>query len=223
MKKASKQLLAVGSVLGLGLVMSTMPANAANPSTSTLKPAAEKPNTGKPGQVVDDKKKFTDIQVELKESNKGMTLNEAPKFTFPSFQVTTEKMEMNASAVTGKVQVSNPGLEGGYAVTAKISGFERAKRAGVTDPNDDLKGARLSLGVGKVTAENLDNASNAPKSMGVTLNYASQKVLDAERTDGLGTYNLTYQPEDVKLYLPDGAHTGSYSAQITWQFADAPK
>lgn len=223
MKKASKQLLAVGSVLGLGLVMSTMPASAANPSTSTLKPAAEKPNAGKPGQTDNDNRKITDIQVELQDSHKGMTLNEAPKFTFPSFQVTTEKMEMNASAVTGKVQVSNPGLETGYDVTAKISGFKRATRAGTTEPWDDLKGAKLSLGVGKVTAEKLDNASTAPKPIGQTLNYESQKVLDAGPTDGLGTYNLTYQPKDVKLYLPDGAHTGSYSAQITWQFAAVPK
>jgi len=214
MKKASKQLLAIGAVLSLGLVISTMPASA-----TISKPAPEKP--GKPSSDGETKDTNTEIEVELQKSNVGITLGEAPLINFSSAKLTSGRINLTANSINGKIRVLNPGDEDGYKVGASISKFKDKNSVTSETTPERLKGAKFTVKNPTVTPEDSDNPSLAPKAKGdIELNGNIQNVMTADKNAGLGIFNLKYK--DATLQIPDGNKAGAYTATVTWTLNNVP-
>lgn len=212
MKKASKQLLAIGAVLSVGLVISTTPASA-----TISKPTPEKP--GKPssdGEVLG--KTTTDVDVSLEASANKITIVDAPKINFSSTKINAGKINLTSNSIKDNLRVLNPGKDDGYIVTAKMADF-----ADKGDANSvRLKGARMTLHDRSITAADTNNQSKAPNGEeNVELNSSEKNVMVAEHGAGLGIFRLTYK--NATLEIPDGNKPGTYSTVITWTLQETPK
>ncbi|MFC6200956.1 WxL domain-containing protein [Lactiplantibacillus nangangensis] len=214
MKKASKQLLAIGAVLSLGLVISTTPASA-----TISKPAPEKP--GKPsGDAGTDKPTTTThVDISLEASDNKITLVDSPTIDFKGTKIVAGKMNLTTNSIKDNLRVFNPGKADGYGVTARIAAF---KDKSVANSEDSLKGARMTLKDRVITAEDTNNQSKAPiGEENVELNGDDKNVMTAKPGTGLGIFRLTYK--DAMLEIPDGNKPGTYGTVITWTLTEAPK
>lgn len=213
MKKASKQLLAIGAVLSLGLVISTTPASA-----TISKPAPEKP--GKPSGDGEAPlgTTTTDVDVSLEASDNKITMVNAPKIEFSSTKINAGKINLASNSIKSGLRVLNPGKDEGYRVTAQIAKFGDK---GTSAKPERLKGARMTLKNRIITAEDVNNQSKAPTGEeNIELNDSDKNVMLADRGAGLGIFQLTYK--DATLEIPDGNKPGTYSTVITWTLHETP-
>jgi len=209
MQKASKQLLAISTVLGLGLVISTTPASA----TITSNPKPD--NTAK-----------TQATVTLKQSEQdgAIRIEQAPNYEFNNLEISAFTKEYGATSVKNNLVVSNPGFESGYHVTAKISAFTKADVARKGDAGAaKLTGADLFLTNGTVSAVEAENPSAVPLTTNnIHLTGTDNLMLNATAGTALGRHQLVHDKSAVRLRIPAGNKVGAYNATIVWTLNNTP-
>lgn len=110
------------------------------------------------------------------------------------------------------------GTGAGWNLTAKISAFENAGKTRV------LKGAEVTIPTGKVSTNSVDE-KNPAIAAGLILNDQPATVFSAQVDSGMGTWANEFEGlgEKVQLKVPTGNYVDTYTAEITWSLADAPK
>ncbi|QMU08890.1 WxL domain-containing protein [Levilactobacillus suantsaii] len=147
----------------------------------------------------------------------AVSLTSAPNFGFGANPTPNGKDNVTYPALSADnpVEVSNPGVPGGWNVQVKDSNF-------VTSDGSVLGGAVLNLGAPDPEAANTGNPSAAPVANAVSLNGngTNEVLLTAPAKGGLGVWDSDFSLGDVTLDVPAGQLAGSYSANLTWQLGD---
>ncbi|MFC6181723.1 WxL domain-containing protein [Lactiplantibacillus daowaiensis] len=164
-----------------------------------------------------EKQTTAKIELTQDETNKDITLDNAPTFDFDSNVNLNTSHTYKAQTVTDKVHVTNPGNSEGWSVSVTGSDFN-----GTGDTSGALKGAKLSLNSGTVTPDDEANASTLPSTNNVDVNTSAQLVLTAGTGEGVGLYSLNYDADNVELYIPAGNVAGTYTSNLTWTLGNAP-
>jgi hypothetical protein len=123
------------------------------------------------------------------------------------------------------VNVVNPGVASGWAVTASASAFTD-KTTGLT-----LKGAQLTLGFAAPTspANTTDgkNQSAAPSATSAMISTDGTDTTGktvfaaADANTGVGDWSTTVNPETTTLSVPAGNVAGTYHAEINWTLTNS--
>ncbi|CAM2908497.1 WxL domain-containing protein [Levilactobacillus brevis] len=209
MKKTLSIIATVAAFAGLGLASGTV-AHAAVDSTGT-------------GAT-------TDANITLKTGDTtqgagGITLTDAPSYTFNAATLNGEKQATNTTA-TGNLTVKNPGVASGWNVTVANDAM--------TDGTHTLDGGSLvltSTGATTTDSKNTTTPATPTASQTVTLGTgadgtAAQSVMTAAAEKGLGIWNANYT--NATLNIPSSAiaadsTTGSaYKTNLTWTLANTP-
>lgn len=147
-------------------------------------------------------------------------LKSEPGIAFGTVDSSADDITYKSTAITGGLQVANPGEPTGWSVSVADSPFT-AGTGGAT-----LKNAQLSVADSSTTpvkADDADNVSTLPTFTGTTpISSAPVTVLNAAAGAGVGSFTASYEPTDASLAVPAGNIGGSYSSTLTWTLANAP-
>ncbi|MBM7689049.1 hypothetical protein BCR24_09540 [Enterococcus ureilyticus] len=152
----------------------------------------------------------------------NLTIDAVSNFDFGKKKIDKVTSTYDAVVAEGEVlgaQVTDVrGTGAGWNLTAKISTFENAEKTRV------LKGAEVTIPTGKVSTNSVDDTKPAIAS-GLTLNEEPATIFSAAVDNGMGTWANEFEGlgEKVQLKVPTGNYADTYTAEITWSLADAPK
>lgn len=152
----------------------------------------------------------------------NLTIDAVSNFDFGKKKIDKVTSTYDAIAAEGEVlgaQVTDVrGTGAGWNLTAKISAFENAGKTRV------LKGAEVTIPTGKVSTNSVDDTKPAVAA-GLTLNENPATIFSAATENGMGTWANEFEGlgEKVQLKVPTGNYADTYTAEITWSLADAPK
>jgi len=220
MKKLAKQLLMMSATLSMGVSACTMLVKAEE--ANLTRPTPERTPTAQ-----------TDANVNLTlGKDNTVELAQVPTLNFNGLEMKAEGLnEVAVTELPNPIKVKNPGLEGGWVVTANISKFIRnnpkTKPADRTwgnekpEPNkEELKGATVTLYQGTISGNDVSEKPIAPDK--VTLSQSNILVLEAKPKTGLGQSSHAYGKEHVRISVPEGNRVGAYTAKITWTMNMVP-
>ncbi|ATU69929.1 hypothetical protein CT113_06130 [Levilactobacillus brevis] len=206
MKKTLSIIATVAAFAGLGLASGTV-AHAAVDSTGT-------------GATTDAN---ITLKTDTTQGAGGITLTDAPSYTFNAATLNGEKQATNTTA-TGNLTVKNPGVASGWNVTVSNDKM--------TDGTHTLDGGSLvltSTGASTTDSKNTTTPATPTASQTVTLGTGAdgteaQPVMTAATDKGLGVWNANYT--NATLNIPSSAiatDTGSaYKTNLTWSLTNAP-
>lgn len=152
----------------------------------------------------------------------NLTIDAVSNFNFGTKKIDKATQVYNAVLEGGEslgAQVTDVrGTGAGWNLTATISAFENKAKTRV------LKGAEVTIPVGLVSTNSVDESKLAIAE-GVTLNASPKTVFHATADNGMGTWANEFEGlgENVQLKVPTGNYADTYTAEITWALADAPK
>jgi len=220
MKKLAKQLLMMSATLSMGVSACTMLVKAEE--ANLTRPTPERTPTAQ-----------TDANVNLTlGKDNTVELAQVPTLNFNGLEMKAEGLnEVAVTELPNPIKVKNPGLEGGWVVTANISKFIRnnpkTKPADriwgneKPEPNkEELKGATVTLYQGTISGNDVSEKPIAPDK--VTLSQSNILVLEAKPKTGLGQSSHAYGKEHVRISVPEGNRVGAYTAKITWTMNMVP-
>lgn len=152
--------------------------------------------------------------------NQGdLELKSAPSFDFGSKDIVAGYTEYTSPAVSAPLQVSDArGTGKGWKVTAALTPFTSNEAA-------TLDGSTIVLSNADVSAVGVRVGSGPTAPSTITLPSDGTVVPIATAIDGagLGLWNISWSPANVKLTVPNGsAVQGAASAQINWILEDTP-
>lgn len=155
----------------------------------------------------------------------NLTIDAVSNFDFGTKKIDKITSTYDAVLSDGEVlgaQVTDVrGTGAGWNLTAKISAFENADKTRI------LKGAEVTIPTGKVSTNSIDDSKPAV-AQALTLNEKAATVFSAAAESGMGTWanefeGLGGEDSKVQLKVPTGNYADTYTAEITWSLADAPK
>jgi len=223
MKKLAKQIFMMSATLSMGISVCTMLVKAEE--ADLTRPTPERTPTAQ-----------TDANVNLTlGKDNTVELAQVPTLNFNGLEMKAEGLsEVAVTELPNPIKVKNPGLEGGWVVTANISKFIRQDPKtrpidkatlgiGNEKPKPDkeeLKGATVTLYQGTISGNDVSEKPIAPDK--VTLSQSNILVLQAKPKTGLGQSSHAYGKEHVRISVPEGNRVGAYTAKITWTMNMVP-
>lgn len=146
-----------------------------------------------------------------------VALTNSPKLTFDSQHIVNQEMFIDSKGKSGEVpgfrvdDISGTGA--GWTLRVSASEFVRDDNSGVT-----LSGANLVFP--KVTSKTLPrNSSAEPEVNKLNIPFdgkTSQVLLNADKGEGMGAWEVAYDESKIKLQLPSGQLLGQYEATVTY-------
>jgi hypothetical protein len=223
MKKLAKQVFMMSATLSMGISVCTMLVNA--DKADSTRPTPESSTSAQ-----------TDANVNLTlGKDNTVELAQVPTLNFEGLEMKAEGLnEVAVTELPNPIKVKNPGLEGGWVVTANIGSFVRHDRKtktidlntwgngnGKPEPvKEELKGATVTLYQGTISGNDISKKPTAPEK--VTLSQSDSPVLQAHPKAGLGQSSHAYGKDHVRISIPEGNRLGAYTAKITWTMNMVP-